>query len=82
MIDVLTECWRAPENKHKDWAMNTLYQLKTNANAQLANIAAFDADALLRGNDVFWNEPATGHLGVKISAFRLKLHFKKFGNVI
>ena len=79
MIDVLTECWRAPENKHKDWAMNTLYQLKTNANAKLANIAASDSDALLWGNGVFWNEPATG---VKISAFRLKLHFKKFGNVI
>ena len=82
MIDVLTACWRALEDKHNDRAMSTLYQLKTNANAPLANMAASDADALLRGHSVFWNEPATSPLGVNISAFRLKLHFKKFGNVI
>ena len=82
MIDVLTVCWRAPEDKHNDRAMITLYQLKKNANVPLANIAASDADALLHGHSVFWNEPATGPLGVNIPAFRLKLHFKKFGNVI
>ena len=57
------------EHKHNDWAMITY-------------MAASDADTLLCGNGVYWNEPATGPLGVKISAFRLKLHFKKFGNVI
>ena len=31
---------------------------------------------------VCWKEPATGPLGVNISASRLKLHFQKFGNVI
>ena len=82
MIDVLTVCWRAPEDKHNDRAMITLYQLKTNANAWLANMAASDADAPLRGHSVFWNEHATGPLGVNISAFRFKLHLKKFGNVI
>ena len=76
-------CWLyAPEDKHNDRAIITLYQLKKNANVPLANIAASDADALLRGHSVFWNEPATGPLGVNIPAFRLKLHFKKFGNVI
>ena len=29
MIDVLTVCWRAPEDKHNDIAMIALYQLKT-----------------------------------------------------
>ena len=82
MIDVWTVCWRAPEEKHNDRAMITLYQLKTNANARLANMAASDADAPLRGHSVFWNEHATGPLGVNISAFRFKLHLKKFGNVI
>ena len=82
MIDVLTVCWRAPEDKHNDRAMITLYQLKTNADARLANMAASDADAPLRGHSVFWNEHATGPLGVNISAFRFKLHLKKFGNVI
>ena len=62
MIDVLTACWRALEDKHYDRAMSTLYQLKTNVNAPLANTAASDADALLRGHSVFWNEPATGPL--------------------
>ena len=61
-IDVLTVCWRVPEDKHNDRAMIILYQLKTNANARLANMAASDADALLRGHNVFWNEPATGPL--------------------
>ena len=82
MIDVLTVCWRALEDKHNDRAMSTLYQLKTNANARLANMAASDADAPLRGHSVFWNEHATGPLGVNISAFRFKLHLKKCGNVI
>ena len=49
--------------------------MKTNANARLTDMAASDADALLRGHSVFWNEPATGPLGVKIAAFRFKLHF-------
>ena len=40
--------------------MITLYQLKTNTNAQLANMAASNA---------------SGFLGVNISAFRFKLHF-------
>ena len=30
MIDVWTVCWRAPEDKHNDSEMITLYQLKTN----------------------------------------------------
>ena len=46
IIDVLTVCWRVPEDKHNDRAMIILYQLKTNANARLANMAASDADAL------------------------------------
>ena len=75
IIDVMTVCWRVPEDKHNDRAMIILNQLKTNANAQLANMAASDADALLRGHSVFWNEPATGPLGVNIAAFRFKLHF-------
>ena len=62
IIDVLTVCWRVPEDKHNDRAMIILNQLKTNANARLANMAASDADALLRGHNVFWNEPATGPL--------------------
>ena len=40
MIDVWTVCWRAPEEKHNDRAMITLYQLKTNANARLTSVAA------------------------------------------
>ena len=43
---------RAPEDKHNDRAMITLYQLKTSANARLANKAASNADALLRGHSV------------------------------
>ena len=76
MVDVWTVCWRAPEDKHNDRAMITLYQLKTNANARLSNMVA--SDALLRGHSVCWNEPATGPLGMNISASRLKLHFKEF----
>ena len=76
-------CWLyAPEDKHNDRAIITLYQLKKNANVPFANIVASDADALLHGYSVFLNEPATGTQGVNIPAFRLKLHFKKFGNVI
>ena len=37
MIDEWTVCWRAPEEKHSDRAMITLYQLKMNANARLTN---------------------------------------------
>ena len=73
MIDVWTECWRAPEDKHNDRAMITLYQLKMNANAWLTNMAA--ADALLRGHGVCWNEPAMGPQIVNILASRFKLHF-------
>ena len=73
MIDVWTVCWRAPEDEHNDRAMITLYQLKTNANARLNNMAT--SDTLLRGHSVCWNEPATGPLGVNISASRFKLHF-------
>ena len=55
MIDVLTVRWRAPEGKYNYRAMITLYELKTKANARLANMAASNADAdanadaLLRG---------------------------------
>ena len=55
--------------------MITSYQMKTNANARLTDMAASDADALLCGHSVFWNEPATGPLGVNIAAFQFKLHF-------
>ena len=78
-------CWLYVEELPRTSTMieqYQLYQLKKSANLPLANIAASDADALLHGHGVFWNEPATGPLGVNISAFRLKLHFKKFGNVI
>ena len=80
MIDVWTVCWGAPGEKHSDRAMITVYQLKTNVNALLTNMAA--SDALLRAYSVCWNEPATGPLGVNISASRFKLHFQKFGKVI
>ena len=53
--------------------MITLYQMKTNANARLTNMAT--SDAFLRGHSVCWNEPATGPLSVSISASRFKLHF-------
>ena len=36
------------------------------------------SDTLSRGHSVCQNEPATGPLGVNISAFRFKLHFQKF----
>ena len=67
MIDIWTICWRAHEEKYNDRAMITLYQLKTNANARLTNIAT--SGALSRGHSV-------------CSASRFKLHFHKFGNVI
>ena len=35
MIDVWTVCRRAPEQKHSERAMITLYQPKANANAWL-----------------------------------------------
>ena len=54
MIDEWTVCWRAPEEKHSDRAMITLYQLKTNANARLNNMAP--SGTLLRGHNVCWNE--------------------------
>ena len=78
-------CWLYVEELPRTSTMIVqyqLYQLKKSANVRLANIAASDADAFLHGHGVFWNEPATGPLGVNISAFRLKFHFKKFGNVI
>ena len=71
MIDVLTFYGRAPEDKHDDIVMITLYQLNTNANALVSNMAA--PDALLRGHRY---EPATGPLGANISASRFKLHFR------
>ena len=70
MIDMWIVCWRTPEDKHNNRAVITLYQLKTNANARLTNMAASD-----RGHSVCWNEPATGPLDVNISASRFKLHF-------
>ena len=73
VIDVWTVCWRAPVDKHKDTAMITLYQLKTNANARLNNMAA--SDTPLRDHSVCWNELATGPLGVDILASQFKLHF-------
>ena len=79
-IDMWTVCWRAHEEKYNDKAMITLYQLKTNANTRLTNIAT--SGALSRGHSVCWNEPAAGSLGENISASRFKLHFHKFGNVI
>ena len=74
MIDVWTICWRAPEERHNDRAMITIYQLETNANAWLNNVAA--SDTLPRGHSECWNEPATGPLGVNISASRFKLNFR------
>ena len=64
MIDVWTVCWRAPEEKHNDRAMITLYQLKTNANARLTNMAV--SGALPRDHSVCWNKPATDPLGENI----------------
>ena len=66
-IDMWTVCSRAYEEKYNDRAMITLYQLKSNANARLTNIAT--SGALSRGHSV-------------CSASRFKLHFHKFGNVI
>ena len=80
MIEVWTEYWKAHEEKYNDRAMITLYQLKTDANAWLASMAT--SNALSRGHNVCWNEPATGPLGMNISASRFKLHFQKFENVI
>ena len=77
MIDVWTVCWRAPEDKYNDRVIIISNQQKTNANARLTNKAA--SDALLRGHGVCWNEPATGPLGVNISASRFNLHLQKFG---
>ena len=73
MIDMWTVCWRAHEEKYNNRVMITLYQLKTDANAQLTNRAT--SDTLSSGHSVSWNEPATGPLGVNISASRFKLHF-------
>ena len=41
----------------------------------LANMTVSHVNALLRGNGVFWNEPAKGSLGVNILAFQFNLHF-------
>ena len=43
MIDVWTLCWKAHEEKYSDGAMITFYQLKTNANARLANMGTSNA---------------------------------------
>ena len=64
MIEMWNLYWRAPKDKCNDNAMITLYQLKTNINAQLTKKAAFDA--LLRGLSMSWNEPPTSPLGVYI----------------
>ena len=53
--------------------MITSYQLKTNANARLNNMAS--SNTYLLGHSVCWNETATGPLGVNISAFQFKVHF-------
>ena len=53
MINVFTVCLKAPEDKHNDRVMIPLYQMKTNANAWLANMTVSDANALLRDNGVF-----------------------------
>ena len=52
-----TVCWRAPEDKHNDRTMITLYQLRTNADAWLTNIAA--PDALVRDHSMCLREPTT-----------------------
>ena len=49
---------------------------------QMRGLPIWTFDALSRGHSVCWNEPATGPLGVNISASRFKLHFQKFGIVI
>ena len=72
MIDVWTVCWRAPEDKHNDRAMITLYQLKMNANARVSNMAT--PDALPRGHGKCWNEPAKGPLGEHF-AFSIQVAF-------
>ena len=53
MIDVWAVCWRAPVEKKNYKAMITLYQLKTNANRWLTNMAA--SDALPREIKFFWD---------------------------
>ena len=73
MVDVWTVCWRAPEDKHNDWAMATLNQVKTNANARLTNNAASDAIFAWSQRVLKWTHQ--GSLGVNISASRFKLHF-------
>ena len=80
MIEMWNLYWSAPKDKCNDNAMITLYQLKTNINAQLTKKAAFDA--LLGGLSMSWNEPPTSPLGVNILASWFKLLFQKFRNVI
>ena len=43
MIDMWTLCWKAHKEKYSDRAMITLYQLKRNANARLANLGTSNA---------------------------------------
>ena len=78
MIEMWNLYWSAPKDKCNDNAMITLYQLKTNINAQLTKKAVFDA--LLRGLSMSWNEPPTSPLGVNILASWFKLLFQKFRN--
>ena len=80
MIEMWNLYWSAPKDKSNDNSMITLYQLKTNINAQLTKKAAFDV--LLRGLSMSWNEPPTSPIGVNILASWFKLHFQKFRNVI
>ena len=66
MIDVLTFYGRAPEDKHDDIVMITLYQLNTNANALVSNMAA--PGALLRGHrcEPYYGSPWCEHFGLSI----------------
>ena len=79
MIEMWNLYWRAPKDKCNDNARITLYQLKTNINAQLTKKAAFDA--LLCGLSMSWNEPPY-QSPVNILASWFKLLFQKFRNVI
>ena len=77
-----TVCLRAYEEKYSGRAMITLYQLTTNANARLTNMAT--SYALSCGHSVCWNEPATGLLDVNISEtwFEFIIFIKKYKHFI
>ena len=73
-IDLWTVCRRGPVEKHNDRAMITLYQLKTNANALLTNMAA-----------CLWCSSSWSQRGVEMNPLRasskLILTFSKWGGV-